>query len=502
MNAKTPMAALHAMRDAAGPRRTHGLDDKIIGSFLAKDPTLAQAIEEGWQAFLALQRSDPASLALPEPELIALLQEQIVNFYEVDAINPYVPIAARGPWIVTSHGAVVHDSGGYGMLGFGHGPQHVIDQMAKPWVIANVMTASFSQKRLTDALRREIGHTRGDCPFHRFLCMNSGSESVTVAARISDIQALQQTRQGGRHEGRTIKFLALRGGFHGRTDRPAQASGSTNAKYRAHLASFQRLDNLVLVEPNDVKGLEAAFAQAEVDRVFFEMMLIEPVMGEGNPGVPISRAFYDRARALTEQMGTLLLVDSIQAGLRAHGCLSIVDYPGFQDASPPDLETYSKALNAAQFPLSVLALGAKAAGLYRQGVYGNTMTGNPRACEVGATTLGLVTPELRENIRARGAELLDRLRRLAEELPGIVLEVHGTGLLVAAELHPSLPVVGAGGVEERCRLSGLGVIHGGKNALRFTPHFRVSSEEIGLMMGVLREVLEVCAVDLRGAAAK
>ena len=35
------------------------------------------------------------------------------------AVTPFVPLAARGPWVVTLHGAVIHDNGGYGMLGAG-----------------------------------------------------------------------------------------------------------------------------------------------------------------------------------------------------------------------------------------------------------------------------------------------------------------------------------------------------------------------------------------------
>ena len=96
-------------------------------------------------------------------------------------------IAARGPWIITSHGAVIHDNGGYGMLGMGHGPEDVIISMQKNWVMANVMTPSFSHSRLSNALRQELGHTRGNCPFSKFICMNSGSESMTVALRIADI---------------------------------------------------------------------------------------------------------------------------------------------------------------------------------------------------------------------------------------------------------------------------------------------------------------------------
>lgn len=65
-------------------------------------------------------------------------------------------------------------------------------------------------------------------------------------------------------------------------------------------------------------------------------------MGEGNPGEAITREFYGAAREETRRARSLLVVDSIQAGLRARGALSIVDYPGFADADAPDMETYSK----------------------------------------------------------------------------------------------------------------------------------------------------------------
>ena len=102
---------------------------------------------------------------------------------------------------------------------------------------------------------------------------------MTVATRISDVNAQKHTSKGGAHEGKKIKFLALKGGFHGRTERPAQASDSSRRSYEMNLASFKGLDNLVLVEPNDVGSLKKAFESAEKDGVFFELMLMEPVMG-------------------------------------------------------------------------------------------------------------------------------------------------------------------------------------------------------------------------------
>ena len=187
----------------------------------------------------------------------------------------------------------------------------------------------------------------------------------------------------------------------------------------------------------------------------------------------------------------MLLVDSIQAGLRGQGCLSIVDYEGFEDCEAPDMETCSKALNAGQYPLSVVGLSERAAEQYVVGIYGNTMTTNPRALETAISVLDRVTPELRQNIRERGDEFVSKLQALSKEMPGSIVQVQGTGLLLCAELDPeTLPVIGFGFVEEWCRMRGLGVIHGGQNALRFTPHFGITSAEIDLIIGILREAIQ------------
>ena len=482
---------LHRIREHVGVIDTPGLTDDEILAFLEHDTSLAKAIEEGGKRFVQLcDEFGNAYKNSNETDLIVQLQEGFVNFYNPATVNPYVAMAARGPWVITSHGAVVHDNGGYGMLGAGHGPQEIIESMADNWVMANVMTASFSQKRLEERPRRELGHTRGFCPFDKFICMNSGSESVTVSLRIADVNANHMTQPGGRYEGWEIKMMAVEQGFHGRTDRPAQISHSCKGKYDLHLASFQNRDNLILVPANDVEALHAAFADAEANKVFIELLAIEPVQGEGNPGQCVSREFYDAARHLTLEHGSMLLVDSIQAGIRGQGTLSVVDYEGFQDCVAPDLETWSKAMNAGQYPLSVLGMNQRASELYVTGIYGNTMTTNPRALETAVAVLDNITPELRENIRARGREFVEKFTLLQNEFPDVITKVQGTGLLCSAELEPEkFPVVGIDAVEPWCRRRGLGVIHGGKNALRFTPHFAITSAEIDLIVNVVRESL-------------
>ena len=483
-------ARLEEMRAAPGDKLTRGIDDDTLRGFLEKEPSLAVAIERGHRLFEQLKSEEPELLALDEAEQMRRVQADIVNFYASDAVNPYVAAAADGPWIVTLKGAVLYDCGGYGMLGFGHVPKPILAAMNAPHVMANVMTPSINQMRFIRRLRNELGHTRKDGnPFERYLCLNSGSEAVSVASRLADINAKELTDPGARYEGRRICGLTLKGSFHGRTDRPARYSDSTLKAYRKHLASFQDGDYLLTVEPNNIEQLEAVYAAADDDGIFIEAFFMEPVMGEGNPGQAITPEFYRRARELTSEHGSLFMVDSIQAGLRAQGALSIVDYPGFRELPPPDMETYSKALNAGQFPLSVLAMSGRAATMYRQGTYGNTMTCNPRALDVAIAVLDQLTPEVRENIRARGRQLVEGLSRLKEELGDAITKVQGTGLLLSCELHTRYKCYGANSTEEYLRKQGLGVIHGGVNSLRYTPTFTMTEEQADLVVALTRDAL-------------
>ena len=118
------------------------------------------------------------------------------------------------------------------------------------------------------------------------------------------------------------------------------------------------------------------------------------------------------------------------------------------------------------------------------------MTTNPRALETAIAVLDQITPALRQNIRERGVEMVEKLEKLATEFPDVIVKVQGTGLLCCAELNPEThPVVGFGKVEETCRKIGLGIIHGGVNALRFTPHFAITSAEIDLIIDTIRKAL-------------
>ena len=116
----TIIEKLNTLRQQLGQPLTEGLTDAVIERFAAKDPQLMQAVDRAVGIIECWRSAYPELLDQDEEAIKNTLQADYVNFYAEDAVKPYVALAAQGPWIITIKGRVLHDSGGYGMLGFGH----------------------------------------------------------------------------------------------------------------------------------------------------------------------------------------------------------------------------------------------------------------------------------------------------------------------------------------------------------------------------------------------
>ena len=127
---------LNQIKEKSGHADTIGLSEEVIKTCLGSFDDLNDAIDEAHDTYQNLiEEFGEEIIKMDESKLIKSLQKDYVNFYSAPTVNPYVAIAAKGPWIITSHGAVLHDNGGYGMLGMGHGPENVIQSMQKNWVM-------------------------------------------------------------------------------------------------------------------------------------------------------------------------------------------------------------------------------------------------------------------------------------------------------------------------------------------------------------------------------
>lgn len=457
-----------------------GISNNLINLF-GNDSDLIEAITmaiECIKLYEVIEINGEKFTDCSEESQIVHLQKDILNFYMSEDINPYVPLAAKGPWIITTFGSVIYDTGSYGMLGFGHNPNkfkfgHHDCILGIPQVMANVMTAQLPQLLITEALNKEIKYG-----YKKYMFLNSGSEAMALALRLSDANVKNLEPNGFNVP---VKILSLSRSFHGRLDRSAQASDSTMNNYKKYLGSYSGVEHIV-IEPNDIEALIKVFSRKDI---FIEAMVMEPVMGEGNPGLSISKEFYQVARILTKNNNALLIVDSVQAGIRATGHLSCCDYLVSDFKESPDIEVFSKAINAGQFPLSII--GTNRPELYKHYIYGNTMTANPRALVI-ATEILSVLPSIRTNIQESGKLFLTELKKLKNLFPEIIESAQGTGLLLSLKINNKYKVIGEESIEYQLRKIGLGSIHGSNNTIRFTPYFFITIDEIHLIIMVLKTV--------------
>lgn len=285
-----------------------------------------------------------------------------------------------------------------------------------------------------------------------FFC-NSGAEANEAAIKIAR-----------KATGRT-RIVALDGGFHGRTLGALSATGQPS-KWEGF---GPLVPGVSFARPNDIESLEAALAPASDTA----LLLLEPILGEGGV-IPLEPAFAQAASELALEVGALLCLDEVQAGMGRTGTFFAYEPLGIR----PDLVTLAKGL-ANGLPMGALLAGERAAPGFVPGDHGSTFGGNPVVAAAACAVVEAIDGDLLAQVTKRGTQLATGL----EVLPG-VRSVRGRGLLLGAELdRPVGPVVDA------CRGQGLLVLSAGPDVLRLTPPLVVSADEVAQALRIIEGVL-------------
>jgi acetylornithine/succinyldiaminopimelate/putrescine aminotransferase len=285
-----------------------------------------------------------------------------------------------------------------------------------------------------------------------FFC-NSGAEANEAALKIAR-----------KATGRT-RIVALEGGFHGRTLGSLSATGQP-AKWEGF---GPLLPGVAFAKPNEIESLEAALAPA-TDTA---LVLLEPILGEGGV-IPLEPEFAQAASERAREIGALLCVDEVQAGMGRTGTFFAYEQLGIE----PDLVTLAKGL-ANGLPMGALLAGERAAPGFVPGDHGSTFGGNPVVAAAAVATVEAIDDDLLAHVRERGEQLATGLA----SLPGVE-ETRGRGLLLGATLDRTV-----GPVVDAARERGLLVLSAGPNVLRLTPPLVVSADEVGQALSILEEVL-------------
>lgn len=289
---------------------------------------------------------------------------------------PFNVVDAEGVYLYTKDNKLIDSvSSWWSVI---HGYKHpalneaIISQVQK---FSHVMLGGLTHEpvqRLSDKLQAWLPGDLDYCFFS-----DSGSVAVEVALKM----ALQYYINRG--ETKRTKILALKHAYHGDTFKTMEAGDDED--YHFVLNAYGPSPHVIHI-PTEITALESAFAQYHEQLNCF---LVEPLL-QGAGGMRMyDLAFLERARALCDAYGVLLIFDEVATGFGRTGNRFVAD------RVLPDILVLGKALTGGYIGHAVTVARKKVYDVFYSDdpthalMHGPTFMGNALACSVALRSIEL-----------------------------------------------------------------------------------------------------------------
>lgn len=386
--------------------------------------------------------------------------------------SAYLPVFKRcdlvvergeGPYVYSVDGRKFIDFlGGIAVNVLGHNYKPLVDAIsAQAAKLIHISNLYYTQPQ-ADAAAKLVELSGLDRAFFG----NSGAEANEGAIKT----ARKYTHQFDPNKSRII---SAHDSFHGRTLATLTATGQP--KYHK---GFEPLpEGFDYVHYNDIDELERTIDDQTC------AVLLETIQGEGGVYPPVND-YLKRVRELCDRYGALLILDEIQAGIGRSGKFFAYENYGIK----PDIVTLAKGL-AGGVPIGAFITTEKVASALKPGDHGTTFGGNPLACAAANVVLDTVPqPKFLAHVVEIGNYFKSRLLELKEKYPSALVEVRGEGLILGAELAPSIKKSG-GEIVAECMARGAIINCTAGKVLRFVPPLIIEKEHVDEVIDILDGVL-------------
>jgi 4-aminobutyrate aminotransferase len=317
---------------------------------------------------------------------------------------------------------------------------------------------------------------------------SSGAEAIEGALRLAKVYT-------GKDE-----FVALHGGFHGRTLGALSVTGNSGRKRRGGpyasgvaFAPAPYVFRSPFKTPEQcaeecVRALEQTLRLSTSGDV--AAFIAEPIMGEGGIVVPPS-SYFRAVKEVLDEYKILFIVDEVQTGFGRTGAMFAIEHYGVE----PDIIVTAKGI-ADGFPLSSFTTTDEIAAAFRPGDHLSTFGGNPVCCAAALANIKFIEEEkLCAKASEDGAYIIERINAMSPDL-SLIGEVRGKGLMIGLELvcdeNLTPAPATADAIQAKCLQKGLLVGVGGiyGNVVRIQPPLTIDRKQIDFALGVLGECLE------------
>ena len=356
----------------------------------------------------------------------------------------------------------------YSAVNQGHCHPRIIKALTDQAQLLTLTSRAFFNDRL-GAAEQQLCELFG---YQKALLMNSGAEAVETALKLARKWGYQEKGIAPNQ----ARIIVAEHNFHGRTTGIISFStdGDSTGGFGPFAPGYQ------VVPFDDIEALAEALQDPHVCG-----FLVEPIQGEAGVVVP-SAGYLAQAAKLCKAHNVLLITDEIQTGLGRTGKLLAADY----DEVRGDILILGKALSGGVLPVSAVLADDVIMLTIQPGQHGSTFGGNPLACAVMQAALDVLQDEnLTENASRLGEIFREEMRLLQAEIPELVDEVRGKGLLNAVVINPTADGRTAWDVCVALMERGLLAKPTHGDIIRFAPPLVITESELRDACAVIADVI-------------
>jgi len=321
----------------------------------------------------------------------------------------------------------------------------------------------------------------------RFFFWNGGADAVEAAWKL----ARQATGKKN--------LIVMKGSYHGRT---FGTMGMTTSK-TVYSAGFGPFVPGIYVAPfpyclHCPKGCSSSGACCgdplkELEHLFITQtaasdtaaVILEPILGEGGY-VPPPPGYLPRLRELCTKHNVLLIADEVQSGFGRTGKYFAIDHENVV----PDILVFAKGV-ANGHVLSGIASTFDLMEKQPAGSMGGTYAGNAISCAAACATIDVIERDrVLDNVNVRSKELVGALKKLQQEMPDVIRDVRGKGLMIGVEFQEKMTPAFAGRISKLCLEHGMILLTTSVfPTVRFIPPLNITAEELQLGIEIFAKAL-------------
>jgi acetylornithine/N-succinyldiaminopimelate aminotransferase len=291
---------------------------------------------------------------------------------------------------------------------------------------------------------------------------NSGTESNEAAIKLC-------RKYGKQFDKNKYELLSAYNSFHGRTNGSLAITGQE--KYQNPFTPL--MPGVSHFEYNNIESLKERVSENTC------ALFLEIIQGEGGV-IEISQEFIDEAVKLSQKYNFLIVIDEIQSGIGRTGDLFAYEKYNFT----PDIVTISKSLGGG-IPIGAVLVNKKLEEVFAVGDHGSTFGGNPVSCACGVYVLEkIINTGLLEEVKQKGAFLIERLNSLKERYPDIIKAVRGRGLMIGVDIKNHVNKI-----KELAHFKYLLLNSTANTVIRLLPPLSINKDEINHFLSIFEDIL-------------